>query len=147
MDPAVSSKNPVDYFILLVTSLTAGSIFLPWFQIEITTTFEGYATHNPYGSFRGTFVEGGWVGLSLALFSMILLFLRVRWSFWGGICNFLVGLSYLLGWVDLSKKFLPPQTTNALVHVEPLTGLYLFIVSSLVSTLLIIRTHYASRVF
>lgn len=146
-EPAVSSIKPADYITMLAVTVTAGSIFLPWFHVEVTTTFEGFVHHTPYGSFRGTFVEGGWLGLSFSLLSIVLLFLQIRWGVLGALCNALVGLGYLTGQIDLSKKFIAANAGSALMQVEPQSGLYLFVFSSLLSVVLILRTHYASRVF
>jgi len=136
-----------DYLSLLAAMVAAGSVFFPWFNIEVVTSYSGYTNHQLYGTFKGTYVEGGWAGLSLSLFCVVMIFLRNKWGSLTGLCNVLIGLSYLLGWVDLSSKFLATRKDNALLLVEPQNGLYMFIVSSLVCSVLIIRTHYASRVF
>ena len=50
-------------------------------------------------------------------------------------------------WIDLSKKIPATNSGHEFIQVEPLTGLYLFVASSLVCSMLILRTHYASRGF
>jgi len=146
-EPAVSGLRLKDYVCLLAAAVAAGSVFLPWFKIEVAAISEGSARLTSYGTFKGTFVEGGWVGLSISLFSMVMLFLRVKWCLLAIPCNVLVGLGYLLGWIDLSKKIPATNSGHEFIQVEPLTGLYLFVASSLVCSMLILRTHYASRGF
>lgn len=146
-EPAVSGLRLEDYLCLLAAAVAAGSVFLPWFQIEITTAFEGNARHTPYGTFSGTFVEGGWAGLSLSLFGLVMLFLRIKWSGVPTFCNVLLGLGYLVGWIDLSEKIVANYSGNALVQIEPQAGLYMFVASSLFCSMLTLRIHYASRGF
>lgn len=146
-EPAVSGLRLKDYVCLLAAAVAAVSVFLPWFKIEAATISESGARLTSYETFKGTFVEGGWVGLSISLFSMVMLFLRVKWCLLAISCNVLVGLGYILGWVDLSKKILTNHSGHEILHVEPQAGLYLFLVSSLLCSMLILRTHYASRGF
>ncbi len=148
-EPALIRLPPEDYISLLAAAMAAGSIFFPWFKIDAITSYEGYTSGLSFGVFNGTFVEGGWAGLSLSLFCLVMIYLGVRWSVVAGFSNTLIGLSYLLGWIDLSGKFLPMQTEKgiALLQVNPQPGLYLFTFCSLLCTILIFRKHYASRVF
>lgn len=146
-EPVETSLSKQDYISLLAAMVAAGSVFFPWFNVEVITSHSGYANYQLYGTFKGTYVEGGWAGLSLSFFCIVMIFLRNKWGSLTGLCNVLIGLSYLLGWVDLSGKFLETSTNNALLRVEPQNGLYLFIASSLVCSVLILRTRYASRGF
>ncbi|MFM7645461.1 MAG: hypothetical protein ACKO41_01985 [Sphingomonadales bacterium] len=146
-EPALVGLQKVDFISLLAASMAAGSVFLPWFRVESLTSYAGYTHTHHYGLLRGTFVEGGWAGLSLSLFSLIMVFLRVRWSGLASLTNTFIGTGYLLGWVDLSGKFLqaPSQKYNSILHVEPQAGLYVFLFSSLVCTMTLFQKRYAFR--
>ena len=148
-EPALSRLPRKDFLPLLAGAIAAGSIFFPWFKIDAVTSYQGYTSVLSIGIFSGTFVEGGWAGLSISLFGLIMIYLDIRWGFAAGVCNTLIGLAYLLGWIELSAKFFPMQTEkgSALLQVNPQPGLYLFTFCSLLCTILIFRTHYASRVF
>ena len=148
-EPAVAGLQAEDYLSLLAAAVAAGSVFFPWFQVEVVTSRSGYTTFQQYGFFNGTYLEGGWAGLSLALCCLVTAFLKIKWGTLAGLCNVLIGLSYLLGWVDLSAKFLTADSSksNAMLLAEPQTGLYLFIFSSFACLMITSRTHYASRVF
>ena len=64
-----------DYLSLLAAMVAAGSVFFPWFNIEVVTSYSGYTNHQLYGAFKGTYVEGGWAGLSRSLFCVVMFFL------------------------------------------------------------------------
>lgn len=148
-EPAVAGFQAEEYLSLLAAAVAAGSVFFPWFQVEVVTSRSGYTTLQQYGFFNGTYLEGGWAGLSLALCCLVMAFLKVKWGTLAGLCNVLIGLGYLLGWVDLSAKFLTADFNkgNTMLLAEPQTGLYLFIFSSFACLMITFRTHYASRVF
>jgi hypothetical protein len=148
-EPAEASRQSEDYLSLFAAAVAAGSVFFPWFHIELITSHSGYTNVQQYGNFNGTYLEGGWAGLTTACCCLIMTFLKLKWSALAGFFNVLIGLGYLLGWVDLSGKFLTADVTkgNAMLVVDPQTGLYLFLISSLAYLTLTIRIHYASRVF
>lgn len=138
-EPAGASFLKKELIVLLVVALAAGSIFFPWFHIYFIKNTSGPTTYTLEGSYSGTFVEGGWVGLSLSIFCLILVYLKNKWGGLFAAGNTLVGMAYLLGWIELTSKFTKEKATQAHIQlkIEPQAGLYFFIVCSLLSTVLL----------
>jgi hypothetical protein len=140
-EPAGASFLKKELIVLLVVALAAGSIFFPWFHIYFIKNISGSPTSTLQGSYSGTFVEGGWLGLSLSIFCLILVYLKNKWGGLFAAGNTLVGMAYLLGWVKLTSKFTSEKATQAQIQlkIEPQAGLYFFIVCSLLSTILLLQ--------
>ena len=143
-EPAGASFPNKELIVLLIVALAAGSIFFPWFRIYFTNNTAESSTYTLQGSYSGTFVEGGWVGLSLSIFCLILAYLKSKWGGLFSAGNTLVGMAYLLGWVELTSKFTKVKATQAQIQlkIEPQAGLYFFIVCSLLSTILLLQKRY-----
>jgi hypothetical protein len=140
-EPAGARLQKKDFIAMLSVAMAAGSVFFPWFHIGLVNTQSRTPTFLSYGLYSGTFVEGGLVGLSLAIFCIMLIYLKIKWSGFLSIGNALIGVVYLFGWSDLSGKFISEEATKsqAFLKVEPQAGLYFFIVCSLLSTALLFQ--------
>jgi hypothetical protein len=140
-EPAGASLQTKDLIAMLAVAMTAGSVFFPWFHIALVKNQSTTPTFHSYGLYSGTFVEGGWAGLSLAIFCIMLIYLKIKWSGFLSIGNALIGVLYLFGGSDLTGKFISEESTKsqALLKVEPQAGLYFFIVCSLLSTALLFQ--------
>jgi hypothetical protein len=140
-EPAGASLQTKDLIAMLAVAIAAGSVFFPWFHIALAKNQSTTTTFHSNGLYSGTFVEGGWVGLSLAIFCIMLIYLKFKWSGFLSIGNALIGVVYLFGWSDLTGKFITEEATNnqVLLKVEPQAGLYFFTVFSLLSTALLFQ--------
>jgi len=138
-----------DYFSIVATLVSMGSIFLPWFAINIKASFTNYSSVVDLGSFSGTYVTGGIFAILASISAGVMHFFRIKWAFIGGITNLLLGIGYLTGWLSFTSQLVD----NSLAHSEvdytmnPQYGIYLFVFASIFQVISLIHSQRAYQVF
>lgn len=147
LEPLKPRGRLEDYFSVIATLVSIGSIFLPWFSINITAGFSEYRSGVDLGNFTGTYAMGGLFALTISIFIALLHFFRVRWAFMGGIVNLFLGLGYLTGWLSFTNQLLgdPSKMGQIAYKMEPQYGLQLFIFASIFQTISLTQSQRAYR--
>lgn len=148
-EPAGPDLRLEDYLSYVAILASAGSVFLPWFQIDLYASYLVYQTSVDLGNFNGAFVFGGKLSLIISIFAALMLFFRLRMAYFAGIINLTLGVSYLTGWLDYSSHLLDKYGKIGTLHcnLNPQYGIYLFIFSSLFLAISLIQSERAYREF
>lgn len=148
MEPLKPKLRWEDYLSIIAITVSIGSIFLPWFNVDITTNFSGYKSNVDLGNFTGTYAAGGIFALTASFSAGMMHFFRVRWAYLGGVLNLLLGVGYLTGWLSFHSQLL--NSSNSLgkleYTLEPQYGLQLFIFASIFQIISLIQSQRAFRV-
>lgn len=148
-EPAKPNVRTDDYLPFLAILVSAGSIFLPWFQIDLSASYHIYQTSLDLGNFNGAFAVGGKVALVITSLAALMLFFRIRMAYLTGLLNLSLGGSYLIGWLDFSGQLLDKsgKIGTFCCQLNPQYGLYLFIFSSLFLAISLVQSERAYREF
>jgi hypothetical protein len=139
------NKNLLNYLAYGAAALTAFSVFLPWIEASSSSNI-GELSSNFNTEFSGISTGGGIFGLVLALVGIYLAYQNLKWAFVAGAINFIDGLAYTFGWLsnktefnsnaDLGSEFGEYSIKSG---TEPMIGLYLFTISSLLFVLFTLK--------
>lgn len=148
MEPLKPKLRWEDYLSILAIMVSIGSIFLPWFNVDINTSFAGYQSGVDLGNFTGTYAAGGIFALTASFSAGMMHYFRVRWAFLGGVLNLLLGVGYLTGRLDFHNQLLDSSTSLEKLDytLEPQYGLRLFIFATIFQIISLIQSQRAYRV-
>jgi len=137
-----------DYFSIIATLVSMGSIFLPWFTITISASFASYSSVVDLGNFSGTYITGGIIAITASITAGFMHFFRVKWAFLAGVANLLLGIGYLTGWLSFTSQLLDNSVTNGEVSytMNPQYGIYLFVFASIFQIISLIQSQRAYQV-
>lgn len=137
-----------DYFSIIATLVSMGSIFLPWFNISIGTSFENYSSVVDLGIYTGTYITGGIIAITASITAGLMHFFRIKWAFVAGVANLLLGIGYLTGWLSFTSQLLDRSVTTGEVSytMNPQYGIYLFIFASIFQIISLIQSQRAYQV-
>jgi hypothetical protein len=148
VEPPKHKLRREDYFSITAILVSIGSIFLPWFNVDVNTHFGGYKSGVDLGNYTGTYALGGLFALTASFSAGMMHFFRIKWAYLGGVLNLLVGVGYLTGWLSFHSQLL--KHTDNLVKLdytmEPQYGLHLFIFSSIFQIISLSQSQRAYRV-
>ncbi|MFZ9694803.1 MAG: hypothetical protein ACO3AY_02905 [Chitinophagaceae bacterium] len=147
MEPLKPKLRWEDYLSITAILVTIGSIFLPWFKVDINTSFSGYQWGVDLGNFTGTYATGGIFALTTSFSAGIMHYFRVRWAFLGGVLNLFLGVGYLTGRLDFHNQLLDSSTNLGKFDytLEPQYGLLLFIFASIFQIISLVQSQRAYR--
>lgn len=137
-----------DYFCIIATLVAMGSIFLPWFTINVNANFANYSSAVDLGNFTGTYASGGILALTASITAGFMHFFRIKWAFLGGVANLLLGIGYLTGWLSFTNQLLDNsiKTGEVSYTMNPQYGIYLFVFASVFQIISLIQSQRAYQV-
>jgi hypothetical protein len=137
-----------DYLSIIAILVSIGSIFLPWFKVDIASSFSGYRSNVDLGSFTGTYASGGIFALTASFSAAMMHLFRVRWAYIGGVLNLLLGVGYLTGWLNFHSQLLDSSKNLANLDytLEPQYGLQIFIFASIFQIISLVQSQRAYQV-
>ena len=137
-----------DYFSIIATLVSMGSIFLPWFTIQINASFADYTSVVDLGNFTGTYITGGILAITASIIAGLMHFFRIKWAFLAGVANLLVGVGYLTGGLSFTNQLLDNSIKNGEVSyiMNPQYGIYLFVFASIFQIISLTQSQRAYQV-
>ena len=144
----------VNYVALILSALIAISVFLPWVEASSSVDAGIFGSSSfSTGGFSGIQFSEGIFGLLLAIAGGVMAFKNIRWAFIVGILNFINGLAYMLGWFNsegsgsYSFSFGSSSYSSSYSSsIDPLFGLYFFVICSLLFTVFTLKNVKKDRV-
>ncbi len=129
-----------NYIAIITAGLAAVSVFLPWLEASTSASFMGQSASYSSGGIAGISTGGGIWGLLIAIAGGYMALKNIKWAFVAGIVNFITGLGYIVGWFGTKANVsYGSDYGSARSSVDPQLGLYLFVIASLVFTVVTLK--------